>query len=168
MVALLHCYIVTLVRNETRYLVSESGQSLLGEVWLESGGGGLVVGGSCGGVVEIVVGAEAEDVVHFEDDGASFAFVELALGVLEFVKSRASASANVLVFLEGEGFAGEAGEGINDASVFVRVVGDVLGDGSGGEMAKEIIDLSGGRLKAGLWKPGSVSVLEEFGGGFVA
>ena len=59
-----------------------------------------------GGVVEIVVGTEAQDVVHFEDDGAGFAFVELALGVLEFVKSSASASANVLVFLEGEGFAG--------------------------------------------------------------
>ena len=135
---------------------------------MESDGGGLVVGGSCGGVVEIVVGAEAEDVVHFEDDGAGFAFVELAFGILKFIECSTSTGADVLVFLEGEGFAGEAGEGINDASVFVRVVGDVLGDGSGGEMAKEIIDLSGGRLKAGLWKPGSVGVLEEFGGGFVA
>ena len=97
---------------------------------MESDGGGLVVGGSCGGVVGIVVGAEAEDVVHFEDDGASFAFVELALGVFEFLEGGAGTSANVLVFLEGEGFAGEAGEGINDASVFVRIVGDVLGDGS--------------------------------------
>jgi hypothetical protein len=53
------------------------------------GGGDGWFGGK-GQVGQVVGPAEAEDVVHFKDDGASFAFAELAFGVFEVVEGSAA------------------------------------------------------------------------------
>jgi hypothetical protein len=62
------------------------------------------------------VGAEAEDVVNFQDDGAGFALVELPFGVLEFLEGGAGTIADVAVFLELDRFAAGARERVEEAS----------------------------------------------------
>ena len=96
------------------------------------------------GVIEV---SQAEDVVDFADDDAVFAFAEFTFDV-QLGQGRAGAI--VGVFLYGESFAGQAGEGVDDANVFVGLVGPGGGDVVGGEFVEEVVDLSGGSLETGL------------------
>ena len=72
------------------------------------------------------VGAEAENVVHFEDDGVGFAFVEFAFGVLKFIERSTGAGIGLTVFLEQHGFLAGAGEGIEEPGEGGRVATEFL------------------------------------------
>lgn len=112
----------------------------------------------------IGIGGEAEDFVDFADDGAGFAFVELAFWI-EFAEG--GPGAGIAVFLDSESFAGEARQGIDDADISIGLIGHSVGDGGRGESVKDIVDLGGGGLEAGFGQFGGVDVLKELVGGFV-
>ena len=59
--------------------------------------------------------AEAQNFVDFEDEGAGFVLIEFAFGILEFGEGSAGAGTGVAIFLELEGFAAGAGEGVEEA-----------------------------------------------------
>ena len=126
--------------------------------------GFVVIGCFLGGVS----GAEAEDVVHFEDDGASFAFVELAFGVLEFVERSANVGAGVAIFLELEGFAAGAREGVEEASEGGAIAAELVIEGTGTEIAQGIEDVEGAEMQGALVDLGCIAILEQVGGRFPA
>ena len=68
---------------------------------------------SAGGTGRVVLGREAEDVVHKEDEGAAFLLGELTPWVTESFDRSLCFGAGFAVFLELEGFAAGAGQGIH-------------------------------------------------------
>ncbi len=62
---------------------------------------------------------QAEDFVDFVDDGGGFVFGELAVGVPELGEFGARGEAGIAIFLESQRFAADAGEGVDEADVFL-------------------------------------------------
>ena len=114
------------------------------------------------------VGAEAENVVNFEDDGASFAFVELAFGVLELLEGGAGTIADVAVFLELKGFAAGAGQGVEEASEGGGIAAEFTLESASAQIAQGIIDVQGTELESALVYFVGVAIVQDLGGRFLA
>jgi hypothetical protein len=54
------------------------------------------------------VGTESEDLIHFAHDGAGFTFIQFSIEVLQLPELKTSLGTGIVVFLKGEGYAGEA------------------------------------------------------------
>lgn len=65
-------------------------------------------------------------------------------------------------FLEGEGFAGETGEGVDEAGEFLGL--GVAGGGGDGETGELVEHLGGSEVQAGLGEGGGVGSAQESGG----
>jgi hypothetical protein len=62
----------------------------------------------------VVVGGEAEDFVHLEDEVAAFGLGEFAIGVLESLEGSAGLGAGVAVFLDEHGFPAGTGQSVDE------------------------------------------------------
>ena len=113
-------------------------------------------------------GFEAEDVIGFVEEDFAFLLDEVALGVEAFEFGFLVAGAGVVVFGEVQGFAGEAGEGVDEADELVGVGGGAGAAGKGNELAETATDFGGGHLEGRLREPGGIGAGEEVGEGFLA
>ena len=105
--------------------------------------------------IRVARGAEAKDFIDFADDGEGFLFGELAVNVFHRLEDFADRGAGGEVFFDIGGFAGGAGQGLDEA-----------GEGAG-IAAQEIIEVSGFGLAEGEDEPGDGQFegpLIEFGG----
>ena len=100
-------------------------------------GGGLVASSA---TIGFVGRGEAEDVVDVADDGAPFAFGELAFGVADFLEFGAGSGVSVAIFLDDHCFAAGAGECVDEA------------DEAGAVTAEPGIKLAFLRMTAGGWR----------------
>ena len=134
--------------------------------------------GGEGGVATLVVeakflqpirllGAEAEDVVHLEDDGAGLAFGELAVWVFEFEEGGAGAGTSVTVRLELDGFSAGAGEGVDEPGEGDAIAAEFLIEGARPQVAKGVENMEGGELEGGVVDLGGIKVANKVRGGFL-
>src|SRR5580765_2217689 len=108
-------------------------------------------GGQGSGIVVVVVGgAEAEDFVHFVNDGETLAVGEFAFWVFEFLDFGSGLSAGVAIFLVTKSFPGDARQGGEKASIGFGLVFDGGGEVDGVELLEELVQAHGGGFERDL------------------
>ena len=78
----------------------------------------------------VVLGGEAEDIVHHENQGAIFIFREFAFGVAKGLECTAGFSAGFTVLLKLKGLPACAGEGVEEASEGGGIAAELVIEGS--------------------------------------
>jgi hypothetical protein len=97
-------------------------------------------------VISVVVffgRAEAEDFVHFVDDGETFAVGEFAVRIFEFLDFGAGLGAGVAIFLVAQSFPGDAWQGGEEAGIGFGLVFDGGGEVDGVELFEELVEAHG-------------------------
>jgi hypothetical protein len=107
--------------------------------------------------------ADFEDLVGFVDEELVFVIGKVAVDVELFKFGGGRFGEGVAVFLKGKSFAGEAGEGINEAGEFFRLARRISFGGCS-EAHQLVEHLGGSDAEAGLVKVGGIRGGEDVGG----
>src|ERR1051326_2725697 len=113
----------------------------------------------------VILGREAEDVVHHENQGAVFIFGEFAFGIAQGPERSAGFGAGFAVFLELKGFAAGAAEGVEEASEGGGIAAELVIEGTGAEIAQGIEDGEGAEMRGAVVGLGGAPILDGVGGG---
>jgi len=108
-----------------------------------------------------VVGAEAEDVVNFEDDGAGFALVELAFGIFELLEHGTGTGTGLAVLLKQHGFFTGASERVEEPGKSGGIAAEFLVEAAGPEIAEGLEDVKSAKLEGGMIEVGGVEIAAE-------
>src|SRR5262245_50842236 len=97
-----------------------------------------------------------EDLVHFVDEEIEFVVGQVAVGIEFLETSGGGLCGGVAEFSEVKDLADEAGEDIEEASIFEWVLGELFFEGRGREIGEEFVILAGDDLESGFGESGGV------------